>query len=125
MKRKHTEGPWTVQWPDYDGKQFKIYKVYETGAKMLIASLPQRNGCMCYEDRANVLLLQAAPKMYELLAMWLEEAIKSCTANYKRWRDYGLHRESWLESPGTIKMFERIRETKKLLKSIGGEGCES
>ena len=60
-------------------------------------------------------------KICVLLAMWLEEARKSCTANYRRWREYRLSRESWLESPGTKKMFERIRKTKKLLKSIRGE----
>lgn len=54
------------------------------------------------------------------LVMWLEEARKSCRANYRRWREYRLSRESWLECPGTKKMFERIRETKKLLKLIRG-----
>lgn len=60
-------------------------------------------------------------KICDLLSMWLEEARKSCRANYRRWREYRLSRESWLESPGTKKMFERIRETKKLLKLIRGE----
>lgn len=60
-------------------------------------------------------------KICDLLSMWLEEARKSCRANYRLWREYGLSRESWLESPGTKEMFKRIRETKKLLKSIRGE----
>ena len=60
-------------------------------------------------------------KICDLLSMWLEEARKSCRANYRRWREHRLSRESWLESPGTKKMFEWIRETKKLLKLIRGE----
>lgn len=96
MKKNYTPGPYTVQWPGYDGKQFKIYKIYDTGAKMLIASLPQRNGCMCYEDKANVLLFNAAPLMVDAL-------LHAMTAMHQNMMTIEERRALWQEMQDALK----------------------
>ncbi len=122
MKRSFTKPPWTIQWPGYDGKQFKIYKVYDTGAKMLIASLPQREGCMCMEDRGNVLLTKYAPEMYELLEE-LFDVFNLCTRQaIARWVKNGCSIR--LARECAAKNIEYARKIKKLLKEVKGETNE-
>ena len=64
--------PWQVTW-DYE----KPYKVYASNG-MLIATLPSRTGCQCFQDKGNLSLVRHSPEMYALLKVLLKMNSDGC-----------------------------------------------